>query len=149
MWKIRVLKTPKAFNRPIQYRAETVTQFQTLFWNRSVQPFSKIQRIDFLYGMGLQSFYGNGRRPVLWAGARVARGNITIRATPNCLTYWKSLCYIHSLLNGHVLHAARGPPVEDPCLMVTPCIYTYTRSQTLMRCHCLLQQFVEINRNVL
>jgi len=46
--------------------------------------------------MGLQPLYGNGR-PVLWAGAWVARGNITISGTPNCLNYWKSLWYIHSL----------------------------------------------------
>jgi hypothetical protein len=37
--------------------------------------------------MGLQTFYGKGSRPLLWAGSRAARGKITASGIPNRQNY--------------------------------------------------------------
>lgn len=39
------------------------------------------------YNIGVQTFYGKGPRPVLWATFRAARGQITLRGIPNCPNY--------------------------------------------------------------
>jgi hypothetical protein len=39
--------------------------------------------------MGLQTFYGEGPHPFLWAGSRTARGQITISGIPDCLNCCK------------------------------------------------------------
>jgi hypothetical protein len=33
--------------------------------------------------MGLQTFYGKGIHPLLWAGSRAAHGKITVSAAPS------------------------------------------------------------------
>jgi hypothetical protein len=37
--------------------------------------------------MDLQTFYGEGSQPLLWAGLRAARAKITVSGIPNRLLY--------------------------------------------------------------
>jgi hypothetical protein len=54
--------------------------------------------------MGLQSFCGKGSHPLLWAGSRTARGDITISGIFNCLTS----CEIYTVFTSFTNVAASG-----------------------------------------
>ena len=49
--------------------------------------------LHMLYGMSLQSFYGKGPHPLLWACLWAARGKETGSGIPNYLNYWKRNVY--------------------------------------------------------
>lgn len=54
--------------------------------------------------MGLQSFYGKGSHPLLWAGSRTARGETTVSGILNWLTY----CEIYTVFTRFTNVAASG-----------------------------------------
>jgi hypothetical protein len=65
--------------------------------------------------MGLQTFYGKGPHPLLWAGSLAARGKITIGGIHNRLNY----CIIFRVYTQFQI-AAADRRFETHCLKQDP-----------------------------
>jgi hypothetical protein len=66
--------------------------------------------------MGIQLLYGKGPLPLLRAGSRAARGNITISDIPNLNYYVIFIVYIQftNVSAGRIIQPG-GPRVGDSC----------------------------------